>query len=113
MTDDAGVADPQLPILVKVSSLLEVMRLGWSYERLENLWAHSSLTAHWVNIEVCYSSNEILVSIRILSVSYTYGVPESYVFFHISITDVLFAVNFAEENVPKDLDTGCSVGEVV
>ena len=30
ITADAGVVDPQLPILAKVSSLLEVRRLGGS-----------------------------------------------------------------------------------
>ena len=77
ITDDAGVVDPHLPILAKVSSLLEV--LGGNYELVERFWAQFSLTASCVNIEVCWSRNEVLVSIRIFSVSYTYLVPENYV----------------------------------
>ena len=53
ITDDAGVADPQLSILAKVSSLLDVLRLGRSYELVEQLWAHFSLTTSCVNIETC------------------------------------------------------------
>ena len=40
-------------LLAKVSSLLEVMRLGVSYELMEQLWAQFSLTASCANIEVC------------------------------------------------------------
>ena len=120
ITDDAGVVDPQLPILAQVSSLLDVLRLGGSYELLEQLWAQFSLTASSVNIEVCWSRDEVLVSIRNFSVSYTYWFQKirypfseiSYLF-HIFITDVLFAVNFAECNVPMDFVAGCEVGEVV
>ena len=102
-TDDAGVVDPQLPILAQVSSLLEVLRLGGSYELVEQLWTQFSLTASSVNIEVCGSRDEVLVNIRIFFVSYTYWFqkitytfPEITYLFHIFITDVLIAVNFAE-----------------
>jgi len=37
ITDDAGVVDPQLPILAKGSSLLEVLRLGGICELVEQL----------------------------------------------------------------------------
>ena len=67
--DDAGVVDPQLPIVAKVSSPLEFVRLGASYELVEQLWAQFALTASCVNIEVCWSRNEVLFSMRILTVS--------------------------------------------
>ena len=54
IADDAGVVDPQLPILAKVSSLLEVLRLGGSYEIVEHLWAQFPLTTCCANIEVCW-----------------------------------------------------------
>ena len=78
ITDDAGVVDLQLPILAKVSSLLEILRLGGSYEVVDQLWAQFSPTASCVNVEVCWSRNEVLVSIRIFSVSYTHLAPENY-----------------------------------
>ena len=65
ITDDASVVDPQLPILTKVSSSLEFLRLGGSYELEEQLCAQFSLTGGCVGIEVCWSHYEVLVSIRI------------------------------------------------
>ena len=79
ITDDAGVVNPQLPILAKVSSLLQFLRLDGSYELVEQLWAQFSLTTSCVNIEVCWSRNELLVSIPIYSVLNTYLVSENYV----------------------------------
>ena len=101
ITDDAGVVDPQLSILAKVSPLLEVLRLGRSHESVEQLWAQFSLTTSCVKIEVCWSRNEILVSIRIFSVSYTYWFRKiTYLFrkitylFHIFFTDVPVSSQF-------------------
>ena len=39
ITDDAGVVDPQLHILAKVSSLLESLPQGRSYDLVEQLWS--------------------------------------------------------------------------
>ena len=58
VSDKTGVVDPQLPILVKVSSLLEVLRLGGSYELVEQLWTQLFLTASCINIEVWLSRKE-------------------------------------------------------
>ena len=120
VTDDAGVVDPQLPILAKVSSLLEVMRLGGSYEPVEQLWAQFSLTTSCVNIEVCWSRNEVLFSICIFSVSYTYLIPGAMYplrkftyLFNLFNTDVLLSVNFAKWNVPTDLFAGRELREIV
>ena len=77
ITNDAGVVDPQLPILVTVSSLLEAVQRDGSYEFVQQLWAQFSLTPSCVNIEVVWSRNEVLVNIRIFYVSYTYFVPEN------------------------------------
>ena len=52
VTNDTGAVDPQLPILAKISSLLEVLRLGVSYALVEQLLVHFSITASCVNIEV-------------------------------------------------------------
>ena len=39
ITGDAGVVNPQLPILAKGSSLPEVLQLVGSYEPVQQLWA--------------------------------------------------------------------------
>ena len=68
ISDKTGVLDLQLLIPAQVSSSLEVLRLGGSYELVEQQWAQFSHTAICINIEVCWSRNEVLVSIRICSV---------------------------------------------
>ena len=45
LVDDSGVPDAMLPVLVKVSSLVEVLRLGGSYELVHQLWSQFTLTA--------------------------------------------------------------------
>ena len=67
ITDESDIVDPQLPVLAKVSSLLEVLRLGENYELVEHLWTQFFLTASCINIEVCLSRNGVLVRIRICS----------------------------------------------
>ena len=49
ITDEAGVIGPQLPVLVKVSCLVDAMKMGGSYGLVEKLWAHFVLTAGPVN----------------------------------------------------------------
>ena len=39
ITDEAGVIDPQLPVLAKVSCLVDAMKMGGSYRLVEKLWA--------------------------------------------------------------------------
>ena len=50
--DEAGVIDPQLPVLVKVSCLVDAMKMRGSYGLVEKLWAQFVLTAGPVNREV-------------------------------------------------------------
>ena len=61
ITDEAGVVDPQLTVLTKVSCSVDVLRMGGSYELIEKLWAHFLLTARPVNSEVAWKRGEILV----------------------------------------------------
>ena len=49
ITDEAGVVDPQLPVLAKVSCLMNAMKMGGSYGLVEKLWAQFVLTAGPVN----------------------------------------------------------------
>ena len=60
--DASGNTDPQLPALAKVSSLVDVLQLGGSYELVERLWERFVLTASRVNVSVTWSRNEVLVS---------------------------------------------------
>ena len=60
--DASGNTDPQLPVLANVSSLVDVLQLGGSYELVERLWEQFVLTASWVNVSVTWSRNEVLVS---------------------------------------------------
>ena len=43
--DEAGVVDPQLPVLTKVSCLVDSLKMGGSYGLIEKLWAQFVLTA--------------------------------------------------------------------
>ena len=60
--DASGNTDPQLPVLAKVSSLVNVLQLGGIYELVERLWERFVLTAGRVNVSVAWSRNEVLVS---------------------------------------------------
>ena len=60
--DASRNTDPQLPVLAKVSSLVDVLQLGGSYELVERLWERFVLTASRVNVSVTWSRNEVLVS---------------------------------------------------
>ena len=61
ITDEAGVVDPQLPVLTKVSCLVDALRMGGSYELVEKLWAQFVLTAGPVNTEVTWTPDEVLI----------------------------------------------------
>ena len=60
--DASGNTDSQLPVLAKVSSLVDVLQMGGSYELVERLWERFVLTASRVNVSVAWSRNEVLVS---------------------------------------------------
>ena len=60
--DASGNTDPQLSVLAKVSSPVDVLQLGGNYELVERLWEWFVLTASRVNVSVTWSRNEVLVS---------------------------------------------------
>ena len=62
IVDETGAVDPNLGVLAKVSSLIEVLRLGGSYELVYRLWAQFTLSAVCVNVDVTWSRDEVLVS---------------------------------------------------
>ena len=45
ITDEASVVDHQLPVLTKVSCLVDALKLGGNYKLIEKLWAQFVLTA--------------------------------------------------------------------
>ena len=65
--DKTGAVDPNLSVMAKVSSLIELLRLGGSYELVYRLWAQFTLSAVRVNVDVTWSRDEVLVS------SYTFA----------------------------------------
>ena len=76
IVDETGAVDPNLGVMAKVSSLIEVLRLGGSYELVYQLWAQFTLSATRVNVDVTWSRDEVLVSShhlpRLFYVAYAY-----------------------------------------
>ena len=62
IVDETGAVDPNLGVMAKVSSLIEVLRLGGSHELVYRLWAQFTLFAVRVNVDVTWSRDEVLVS---------------------------------------------------
>ena len=60
IADSSGTVDASLPVLAKVSSLVEVLRVGGMYELVHQLWSQFTLVANPVNIT--WSRDEFLVS---------------------------------------------------
>ena len=61
IVDSAGSVDVSLPVLAKVSALVEALRLGGSYELVHQLWSQFTLIAGQVNVEVTWSQDEVFV----------------------------------------------------
>ena len=61
ISDEAGVIDLQLPVLTKVSCLVDALKMGGSYGLIEKLWAQFVLTAGPVTREVAWTRDEVLV----------------------------------------------------
>ena len=64
--DESGAPDATLPVVAKVSSLIETLRLGGPYDLVSQLWSQFTLIASRVNIEVAWSRDEVLVGIVLL-----------------------------------------------
>ena len=62
IVNKTGAVEPNLGVMAKVSSLIEVLRLGGSYELVYRLWAQFNLSAVRVNVDVTWSRDEVLVS---------------------------------------------------
>ena len=77
IVDDSGAPDAALPVLAKVLSLIEVLRLGGLYEVVHQLWSHITLTASRVIIDMALSRDEVLVGNSLFDVS-TYSCALAY-----------------------------------
>ena len=62
LVDETGAVDLNLGVMAKVSSLIEVLRLGGSYGLVYRLWAQFILSAVGVNVDVTWSRDEVLVT---------------------------------------------------
>ena len=69
IVDESGALDATLPVVAKVSSLIEVLQLGWPYELVSQLWSQFPLIASRVNTDVAWSRDEVLVGIVLLLVA--------------------------------------------
>ena len=52
LVDETSAVDPNPGVLAKVSSLIEVLRLGGSYELVYRFWAQFTFSAVRVNLDV-------------------------------------------------------------
>ena len=102
ISDKAVAIDPQLPVLTKVSCLVDGLKMGGSYGLIEKLWAQFVLTAGPVNREVAWTRDEVLVG----SVDFR----NFFVSFLIHIVASLL-VNPYYWNAAPSFVTGCWVGK--
>ena len=70
IVDEAGLTDPNLPLVTKVTSPVQVLQSGGSYGFLEKLWSQLLLTAGNIIVEVAWNREEVLVSSVVVSVSF-------------------------------------------
>ena len=74
IVEESGVPDATLPVVAKVSSLIEILRLGGLYELVNQLWSQFTLIASRVNIDVSWSRDEVLIgSFLLLVATYTWS----------------------------------------
>ena len=102
ITDEAAFVDHQLPVLTKLSCLVDALKMGRSNGLVEHLWAQFVLTARPVNAEVAWTRDEVLVG----SVDF----PNRLVSFLIHIV-VLLLVYYHYWNAASNFVTSCCVGK--
>ena len=102
IVDSSGSVDVSLPVLAKVSALVEVLPLGGSYELVHQLWSQFTLTAGQLNLDVTWSRDEVLVSGFLLP----YRTYSSRLFIV-----ALLIVNHPQWHVPAHFEQGVSVGQ--
>ena len=74
IVDGSGAPDATLPVVAKMSSIFEILRLGGPNELVNQLWSQFTLIASRVNIDVAWSRDEVSVGIFLLLVAtYTWS----------------------------------------
>ena len=74
IVDESEAPDATLPVVAKVSSLIEILRLGGPYELVNQLCSQFTLIASRVNIDLAGSPDEVLAGIFLLLVAtYTWS----------------------------------------
>ena len=68
IADKSCAVDPNLAAMTKISSRIEVLRLGGNYELVYQLWTHFTLSAVRVNVDVTWSCDDVLLGIFTCSV---------------------------------------------
>ena len=100
--DESWAPDTTLPVVAKVSSLIETLRLGGPYELVSQMWSQFTLIASRVNIEVAWSRDEVLVGI-VLLVMTTHTCSLAY--------RCCVLVDHLERNVPPDSCSSLWLGQ--
>ena len=95
--------DPNLGIIAKVSSLVEVLRLGRIFELVCQRWAQSPLSALRVDMDVTWSTGDVFVSISTCSVTSTYCV---------CIHFVACLIHFSQWDVSSDFVSLHQLGKI-
>ena len=62
LVDESGAADPNLPVLARVSSLMEVLPIVGIYEFVATSWSQVMLMDSRVNFKVAWLRDEVVVS---------------------------------------------------
>ena len=102
IVDSSGSVDVSLPVLAKVSALVEVLRLGGSYELVHQMWPQFTLIAGQVNVDVTWSRDEVLVS----------GFLFPYCTYSSRLSIVVFLlVNHSQWHVPPHSEQGVHLGK--
>ena len=66
VVDGSGSVDVSVPVLAKVSAVVEALPLGGTYELVHQLLSQFTLIAGEVNVDVAWSRDEVLVSCFLL-----------------------------------------------
>ena len=69
IVDESGAPDATLPVVAKVSSLIQILRLSGPHELVNQLWSQFTPIASRENIDVAWSWDEVLVGIVLLLVA--------------------------------------------
>ena len=73
IVDETGAVYPNWGVMAKVSSLIEVLRLGGSYELVYRHWEQFTLSAIRVNVDVTWSWLVVINCSRMFYVAHVHS----------------------------------------